>query len=112
MTADRYTHARLERVAAEMAKLPELMSTGTDDSACAGLAQMVSDDGQSCPTMAIDTPRDDTENAFLARRGGGAAERAGLENRSPAGGGEDPTPAQQVTSGDRPGSAKSARFMA
>ena len=34
-----------------------------------------------CPTMAIDTPRDDTENAFLTRRGGGAAERAGLENR-------------------------------
>ena len=38
MTADRYTHARLVRVAAEMAKRPEPMATGTDDSAGAGLA--------------------------------------------------------------------------
>ncbi len=81
MTADRYTHARLERVAAEMAKMPELLATGTDEVACAGLAQVVSDDGQSCPTMAIDTPRDDTENAFLTRRSGGIGRRAGLKIR-------------------------------
>ena len=37
---------------------------------------------------------------FAARRGGGAAERAGLENRSPAGDGEDPTPATQKLSDD------------
>ncbi len=81
MTADRYTHARMERVVAEMAKMPELLATGTDESACAMLVQKVSDDGQSCPTMAIDTPRDDTENAFSVRWGGRVVEGAGLENR-------------------------------
>ena len=35
MTAERYTHARMERVVAEMAKMPELLVTGTDESACA-----------------------------------------------------------------------------
>ncbi len=37
MTADRYTQARLERVAAEMVMLPELMVTGTDDPLALGL---------------------------------------------------------------------------
>ena len=81
MTADRYTHARMERVVAEMAKMPELLATGTDESACAMLVQKVSDDGQSCPTMAIDTASDDTENAFSTRWGGRVVDGAGLENR-------------------------------
>ena len=50
--------------------------------------------------MAIDTPTDDTENAFSARWGGRVVDGAGLENRSPARAGEDPTPTQQATSDD------------
>ncbi len=42
MTADRYTHARMERVVAEMAKMPELLATGTDESVLC----------KRCPTMA------------------------------------------------------------
>ncbi len=51
LTADRYTHAQLERVAAEMAKMPELKATGTDD-ACPVLDMGLSSDGVECPPMA------------------------------------------------------------
>ncbi len=50
--------------------------------------------------MSIDTPRDDSKNAFLTRRGGGAAERAGLEDRSDGAGESAPNPTSQGTSDD------------
>ncbi len=65
----------------EMAKMPELLATETDDGACAGLAHELSADGQDRAGMAIDTPRDDINNAFSACRSGGIGRRAGLKIR-------------------------------
>ena len=82
MTADRYTHVRLERVAAEMQKLPELRATGTDDPvACRMLNMEVADDGHSCPTVADDDSGGDSECAFLQRARGETGRRSGLKSR-------------------------------
>ena len=81
LTADRYTHTRMERVAAEMAKMPELRATGTDDPACRMLDFCVSNDDQTSPRPTNTDRVDDVESAITRWRGGGAVERAGLENR-------------------------------
>ncbi len=84
MTADRYTHARLERVAAEMQKLPELRSTGTDDAACRMLDMEVSNSGPLVSTSGKHDRDSDNESAFLARACGGTGRRSGLKIRVPS----------------------------
>ncbi len=82
MTADRYTHARLERVAAEMEKLPELRATGTDDAATCRLA--CSNDVATGRVVSHVDEHDrdsDNENAFTERRSGGIGRRGGLKIR-------------------------------
>ena len=82
MTADRYTHARLERVAAEMQKLPELRSTGTDDAvACHTLDMEGSNDGPLVSTRGKHDRDSDNENAVSERRSGGIGRRGGLKIR-------------------------------
>ncbi len=65
----------------EMAKMPELLATETDDDACQGLAKVVSERGREGARLAIDTPCDDNKNAFSACRSGGIGRRAGLKIR-------------------------------
>ena len=89
LTMDRYTHLSAEDERTALGSLPSLggrgdvaqRATGTDGSACRVLAQRASDDGPPCPTMAIDTPAGDPDNAFSARTGGRVAEGTGLLNR-------------------------------
>ncbi len=45
-------------------------ATVTDGRLAARLAPELSDDGQSCPTMATDTPAGDADTAFLTRVAG------------------------------------------
>ena len=52
------------------------------------------------PHPAIDTPADGPEDAFSARTGGGAAERAGLENRYTPQGDGTTTPSDKGTCDD------------
>ncbi len=56
-------------------------ATGTDDaSACTPLAQGPAVHCRTLPQSAIDTQRNASDNAVLVRTGGGAVERASLEN--------------------------------
>ncbi len=82
MTADRYTHSRMERVAKEIEKLPDLRMTGTDERAAYPIcAQTGTVDVPSGPQVTIDTRDGAVDNAVSTRWGGRVVEGAGLENR-------------------------------
>ncbi len=89
LTMDRYTHLSAEDERTAIGLLPSFAAgddaqraTGTGGSACRVLAPGLSDDGQPCPTMAIEPPTDDTENAFLERHSSSVEQVSGLCTRS------------------------------